>query len=134
MKKIIPCIALLMLANSVYSQQTKPTTPLTKKDYLQKSKNQKTAGWIFMGGGIGLSILGFQADSRVESNKENSGRTVAIITGLAAISVGTTLFIAATNNKNRAESLSFKIEKTSQIQQGSLVYRSFPAISFRLNL
>ena len=87
-----------------------------------------------MGGGVGLSILGFQADSRVDGNKENSGRTVAIISGLAAISVGTTLFIAATNNKKRAESLSFKMEKTSQIQQGSLVYRSFPALSFRLNL
>ena len=134
MKKIIACIALLILANSVFSQQTKPSAPLTKKDYLQKSKNQKTAAWFFMGGGIGLSILGFQADSRVEGNKENSGRAVAIVTGLSAISVGTTLFIASTRNKNKAQLLSFKMEKSSQIQQGSLVYRSYPALSFRFNL
>ena len=134
MKKIIFCLALLIITNSVYSQQSNPSPTLTKKDYLQKSKNQKTAAWLFMGGGIGLSILGFQAESRIAGNKENSGRTVAIITGLAAVSVGTTLFILATENKKRAESLSFKMEKAPQIQQGSLVNRFYPALSFRIHL
>ncbi len=134
MKKIIICLALLIVANSVYSQQTNPSATLTKKDYLQKSKNQKTAAWLFMGGGIGLSILGFHAETRLDDNSKNSSRGVAIVTGLAAISVGTTLFIAATKNKERAESLSFRIEKAPQLQQGSFVYHSYPALSLRIRL
>ncbi len=134
MKKIITCFALLILANSVYSQQTNPTAPLTKKDYLQKSKNQKTAAWLFMGGGLGLTFIGLNADNDNSGTQESTGKIVPLVTGIAAISIGTTFFINSAKNKKRAESLSFKMEKTSQIQQGSLVYRSIPALSFRINL
>lgn len=134
MKKIITCIALLLVANLSYSQPGNPSAPLTKQDYLQKSKNQKTAAWIFMGGGIGLTILGTTDGNADDGKSDASGRAVLIVTGLAAIGVGTTLFILATNNKNKAAALSFRMEKTPQIQQGNLVYRSYPALSFRLNL
>jgi hypothetical protein len=134
MKKIIFCLAMLIVANSIYSQQSNPSATMTKKDYLQKSKNQKTAAWLFMGGGIGLTILGLSADNANENNAKSSGKGVAIAAGLSGISVGTTLFIAATRNKNKAQSLSFRMEKTQQVQQGSLVYHSYPALSFRINL
>lgn len=134
MKKIIICIALLVVANSIYSQQSNPSATLTKKDYLQKSKNQKTAAWLFMGGGIGLTILGISADKPDVDNVGSSGRGVAIIAGVAAISVGTTLFILSSNNKKKAETIAFRMEKTPMIQQGSFVYHSYPALSFRLNL
>lgn len=134
MKKIIFCLAVLIVSNSVYSQQTNPPATMTKKDYLQKSKNQKTAAWILMGGGLGVTILGLTNDKTDDNKSDNTGKAVAIVSGLAAISVSTTLFIVANNNKKKAESLSFKMEKAPQLQQGSLVYRSFPALSFRLSL
>ncbi len=134
MKKIITCFALLILANSLYSQQIKPSAPLTKQGYLQKSKNQKTAAWLFMGGGVGLTILGFSQGHSNDGLADNTGKAVAIVTGLAAVGVGTMFFILATNNKNKAEGLSFRMEETPLIQQGSFVYRSYPALSFRLNL
>jgi hypothetical protein len=134
MKKIITCIALLIVANSIHSQQSNPSAALTKKAYLQKSKNQKTAAWLFMGGGIGLTILGISADKSDVDNVGSSGRGVAIIAGVAAISVGTTLFILSSNNKKKAETIAFRMEKAPIIQQGSFVYRSYPVLSFRLNL
>jgi hypothetical protein len=134
MKKIIFCLTLLIVANSIYSQQSNPTATLTKKDYLQKSKNQKTAAWLFMGGGLGLTILGLTADNQNSGSTDNTGKIVAIITGVSAISVGTTLFILATENKNKAAALSFRMEKIPLIQQRNFVYRSYPALSFRLNL
>ncbi len=134
MKKIITCIALLIVANSIYSQQSKSSAPLTKKDYLQKSKHQKTAAWLFMGGGLGITVLGLTEHPNNNLYADNTGKTVAIISGLAAIGVGTTLFILATNNKNKANSLSFRMEKAPAIQQGGFVYHSYPALSFRLNL
>jgi hypothetical protein len=135
MKKIITCIALLILANSIYSQQSKPTATMTKNDYLQKSKHQKTAAWLFMGGGLGLTIGGLCDNSSDNFNKgDNTGKMVAIIAGVAAISVGTTFFITSANNKKKAESLSFRMERAPLMQQGNFVYRSYPALSFRLNL
>ena len=134
MKKIITCIALLIVANSIHSQQSNPSATLTKKDYLQKSKNQKTAAWLFMGGGIGLTILGISADKSDVDNVGSSGRGVAIITGIAAISVGTTLFILSSNNKKKAETIAFRMEKAPLIQQGGFVYRSYPALAFRIHL
>ena len=127
-------MALLILANSIHSQPGNPPAALTKQDYLQKSKHQKTAAWIFMGSGIGLTILGISEDKSNDGLSENSGKTVAIVTGLAAVSVGTTLFILSSNNKKKAETISFRMEKAPLIRQGNFVYRSYPALSFRLNL
>jgi len=134
MKKIITCIALLIVANSIYSQQNNPSPTLTKKDYLQKSKNQKTAAWLFTGGGMVITGLGISYEDDNGGKSGNSGKTVLIVTGLTAVAVGITLFIAATENKKRAESLSFKMENAPMIRQGSLVTHSYPALSFRLRL
>jgi hypothetical protein len=135
MKKTIALIALLIAANSSFSQQTNASAPLTKKDYLQKSKKQKTAAWILMGAGLGVTILGLTSENDPsDNNSGNSGRTVGIITGVSAISVSTALFIAATNNRNKAQSLGFKMEKGQFIRQGGLVYQPFPAVSLRLKL
>ena len=134
MKKIITCIALLIVANSVYSQQNNPSPALTKKDYLQKSKNQKTAAWLFTGGGMVITGLGISDANDYGGQSESSRKTVLIVTGLAAIAVGITFFISATTNKKRAESLSFRMENAPQLRQGSFVNHSYPALSFRLNL
>lgn len=87
-----------------------------------------------MGGGLGITILGLTTEKSDDIKSDNTGREVAIVTGLAAISVSTTLFIVANNNKKKAESLSFKMEKAPQLQQGSLVNRFFPALSYKFNL
>jgi hypothetical protein len=134
MKKLITCIALLIVANSIYSQQSNPSSTLTKHDYLQKSKNQKTAAWLFMGGGMVVTGLGLKDANSNIGKSDASRKAVTIITGLAAISVGTTLFIASSNNKKKGEMLSFRMEKAPAIQQGSFVYHTYPALSFRLNL
>ncbi len=134
MKKIITCIALLIVANSIYSQQNNPSPALTKKDYLQKSKNQKMAAWLFTGGGMVIMGLGISGGGDNTGKSESSRKTVLIVTGLAAVAVGITLFITATENKKRAESLSFRMENAPLIRQGSFVNHSYPALSFRLNL
>jgi fructose-1,6-bisphosphatase len=59
MKKIIFVILLLLsLIRSFGQQQTSPAPSITKTDYLQKSKSQKTAGWILFGGGTAMMITG----------------------------------------------------------------------------
>jgi hypothetical protein len=64
----------------------------------------------------------------------NSNGTVFLVTGLAAIGASIPLFIASSKNKKKVKDVSFRMEKTLQIQQGSFVFRSYPALSFRINL
>ncbi|HEY6062929.1 MAG TPA: hypothetical protein VIV35_04940 [Chitinophagaceae bacterium] len=134
MKKIIACMALLILVNSIHSQQSKPSIPLTKQDYLQKSKNQKTAAWLFLGGGMVITGLGIKDADPNAGKSEDSRKTVAIVTGLAAISVSITLFILSSENKKKAGALSFKMEKSPLIQQRNFVYHSYPALSLSIAL
>ena len=51
MKKIIVFAMLMIISAASFSQQTKPSPALTKQDYLQKSKNQKTIFYILAGTG-----------------------------------------------------------------------------------
>ncbi|MBS1759698.1 MAG: hypothetical protein JST23_06175 [Bacteroidetes bacterium] len=136
MKQIIACVALLLIAGTSYSQQTPTSAPLTKQDYLKKSKSQETAAWCFMGAGVGLTTLGFATNraSHSENNSENTPRVAAVVAGLSSVTVGTILFAAARRNKNKAQAFSFKMENTQQVQKGSLVYQSYPALSFKIGL
>ena len=134
MKSIIICLLLAIAANSVYSQQTAPAKTPTKQDYLKKSKNQKTAAWLFLVGGGTAIALGARDVDPVLSNAEETRSTALVVTGIAAIGVSTTLFIISSNNKRKAQMMSFKMEKAPVIQQGGFAYHSYPAISFRLKL
>jgi hypothetical protein len=51
MKKIIVFALLLILSTVSFSQQTEPKAPLTRADYLKKSKTQKIVGFVFLGAG-----------------------------------------------------------------------------------
>ena len=134
MKSFIIFFALLIATNSCYSQQMNPSPALTKQDYLKKSKNQKTSAWVFLAGGGGLIIIGAHNTDNGDGNSDQTLRTVAIVTGIAALGISTTLFIKATENKKKGELMSFKMEKAPVMQQGGLVYSSFPALSFRIRL
>jgi len=57
MKKIIAFLTLLIIGMSCFSQQTDSLQSI-KTDYLRKSKNQKTAAWVLLGGGIAMTITG----------------------------------------------------------------------------
>ncbi|TMI86735.1 MAG: hypothetical protein E6H06_20540, partial [Bacteroidetes bacterium] len=58
MKKAINCLVLLIVVLATFGQQNNPSLNLPKQDYLQKSKHQKTAAWIMLGGGAILFSVG----------------------------------------------------------------------------
>ena len=133
MKSIILCLVLLIMANLVYSQPAKTTAPMTKQAYLQKSKNQKTAAWLFMGWGIVVTGLGLRDVNHADGNSDGDRQVAALITGITAIGIGTAFFIASSNNKKKGEALTFRMERVPVIQQRGFVYNSYPALAFRLN-
>src|SRR5436190_8939213 len=58
MKKNILYFLLLALPAASFCQKTNDTIPAVKTDYLLKSKNQKTAAWVLLSGGIALMGTG----------------------------------------------------------------------------
>ena len=58
MKKVMIYFLLLAIPALSFSQSIPNNVPAVKTDYLQKSKKQKTAAWILLGGGALLSSIG----------------------------------------------------------------------------
>lgn len=138
MKKIIISTALLLVTFVSICQQT--TFPvLTREDYLKKSKNQKTAAWILLGGGSALIIAGLLIGNRKESSFGDAGTGAIIgITGFLAATAGSIpLFIASGRNKRKSQHASahLRFEKVPAIQPTGISYCSYyPAISVKFNL
>ena len=151
MKKIIASAILLAIMTNSFCQQVDSLKSIAKKDYLRKSKNQKTTAWILLGGGIAMVITGAiiydnaynkaaEQDpiGTVLSFGTNVDATGALITTAGALAaVGSIpFFIASGKNKKKARSMStgFKMENAPSIQRASVVNRSYPAVSIKVSL
>ncbi len=58
MKKIILSFFALLIIAKTFSQ-TSPNLGISKDNYLQKSKTNRTIAWILMGSGVGMIVTGF---------------------------------------------------------------------------
>jgi len=146
MKKIIVSLTALIIGMSCFCQRADSLQAI-KTDYLRKSKNQKTAAWVLLGGGIALTVTGMIIYSNAYTNAvENdpwyfgtdanpTGAVIATV-GLLSSAGSIPLFIASGKNKKRALAIStsFKMEKASMVQRAMVVRRSYPALSIRIGL
>ena len=116
----------------------------TKDDYLTKSKHQKTAAWIMLGGGWGLGIagvvVGFNGTVDLLSGQfDKAGNNIGaggilIIASGAAMLGSIPLFIAAGKNKRKGMSLSFTNQPTSALVKNITGNRYVPSVSVTFNL
>ncbi len=147
MKKIIVFSLLLTMSATSFSQQTNSLPALTKQDYLQKSKKQKTAAWILVGGGAAFTITGIVILANsfedtfygvdLTTGRVSKGSTVGSVftlAGVAAMLGSIPLFIASHRNKKKGMSLSLKIETAPQLQKCSFVNQSIPSLSLKISL
>ena len=80
MKKIIICFSMLLLSVASYSQQTTTAIPtLSKTEYLQKSKKQKTTAWILLGVGTIAWVAGASKYMNQNDNKDGGGEVAMVI-------------------------------------------------------
>ena len=129
MKKTTTILLLLTISAAIYCQQPQSL----KTDYLQKSKNQKTAAWVMLGGGVALGVGGA---AWAGSDWEASGPGVLIVIGGAFIIGSIPLFIASGKNKRKAMSATtfFKMESAPQLINRNIVTRSRPSLTLKLSL
>ena len=110
-----------------------------KADYLKKSRNQKTAAWIILGGG-GVFILSGLLVNTNDTQSYTPAPTVTV-TGTSLIAVGVLaeiasipLFMAASKNKKRAMSLGIKNQFIPTSHSGTFVYTTVPSMSITVRL
>ncbi len=146
MKKILTSLTVLIIGISCFCQHTDSLQSI-KTDYLRKSKNQKTAAWVLLGGGVAMTITGLimysnDYNNAVEDNPwyfgtdaNPAGAAIATI-GLLSCAGSIPLFIASGKNKKRALSVStgLKMERASVIQGPAFVKKSYPALSLKIGL
>ena len=138
MKSITALMMLMILLTSHASSAQ------TKDDYLTKSKHQKTAAWIMLGGGFGLGIAGgiiglngtvdlLSGQFDKAGNNIGAGGILIIASGAAMLG-SIPLFIAAGKNKRKGMSLSFTNQPTSALVKNISGNRYVPSINVKFNL
>lgn len=116
----------------------------TKDYYLLKSKHQKTAACIMVGGGTTLFVVGtiigdhgfFNLFSGQFDKANNNIGLAGIldITGGAAMLGSIPLFIAASKNKHKAMNLTFTNESMPAMVKNITGNKFIPSISLKFNL
>ena len=94
-----------MLTKGFNQQVEEPKMELTKQEYLKKSKSQKTAGRILLGGGgilIGAGLLTNLSNGLgnlfVEESQKNSSGDIFTVLGVISIAGSIPLLISAGKN------------------------------------
>ena len=137
MKKIMIYFLLLVLPATGFCQITNDSVPVVKTDYLAKSKSQKTAAWVLLGGCTVLIGTGILIGSGKEATFGDAG-TGVVLGGIGFLAtIGSIpLFIASGKNQRRAMKAStfIKMETVPSFQKQSFVQKSFPAFSVKFSL
>lgn len=133
MKKIQLILIFSALAFISYSQPGNPSIPLTKQDYLKKSKHQKTAGWLLLGGGTIAWVVGVSKYMNQNDNKDGGGEAAMVIGGIAGLS-SIPFFIMASKNKKKAISLSFKNQIIPQLQKNYFSNKSLLSFNLKISI
>ena len=121
------------MAITSFSQQTNPSQPLTRADYLKKSKNQRTIAFVLAGGGSIAWLAGVSKYMNQDDNVDGGGEAAMIIGGTAALT-SIPFFIISSKNKKKAVSISFKNQRGLKLQNRGIVYQAIPSVNFKINL
>ncbi|MDO9594178.1 MAG: hypothetical protein Q7J19_04205 [Lutibacter sp.] len=127
-------ISIFLVILFVVLQSFGQNPSFSKEDYLQKSKSQKKTGWILLGGGTAIAVVG--AILFDESDDWSSADTGGFIMlgGAAAGLASIPFFISSAKNANKAATISFNYQKTYFSKHDIFVAKMQPAITIKIPL
>jgi len=143
MKKILALFLLMAFSAACFAQEKAPVQMKTREELLQKSKNQKTTGFIMLGagaaavaGGVALMLqnIDLYGDPSESSNFEAG--TILTVAGGLAMGGGVVFLIVSGNNKQKANAMtaSFKMEKGVPPMLRDMGPTYYPALSLKFNI
>lgn len=127
---------LLLMTASSFCQQTDFSQSLTQQNYLQKSKKQKTAAWVLLGGGAAVAVGAAILDVSGDWTKPETPYLVAMSAGCASMLGSIPLFIASKRNKRKEVNAStyFEIRRNPVPTNTGVTLHSTPTLSLKLSL
>ncbi|MDG1277651.1 MAG: hypothetical protein P8O16_10245 [Algoriphagus sp.] len=115
---------------------------MSKENYLEKSRKQKTTAWILLGGGVAMAVTGailfdenfilFGA-SDAEENKAGIGGAMFVVGGLAALG-SVPLFISSSSNAKKTAKISFKNQPLNNLRYAGNIPKSIPSVHISIPL
>jgi len=133
MKKMILVLTLLVLMVRLFGQN--PTQ--SREYYLQKSKNQKTTGWVLLAGGTAMAITGaiiFENSDLLSDDPSSENGALLFAGGVVADLVSIPFFISGAKNAGKAAAISFSNQKALVPQRDGLAMKVRPSITLRITL
>jgi len=135
MKKIILILIGSFLVLSSYSQTLNPT--LTKDAYLQKSKKQKTTGWVLFTGGTTMALIGglvFSDNFDYGSDAATDSSGYLVLGGVFVDLLSIPFFISSAKNARKAASISLNTQKLSLPVYNISIPKQQMALTLRIGL
>lgn len=135
MKKIILLFIFNQATIICFSQAAGNASPAIEKNYLKKSKNQKTAAWIALGGGVGVSILGLNQINVAGSDKpiNNTPWTVLFVTGAVSAFSSIHLFAVSKKNYKKAMTIAINTKQLHHFNKSNVHVVNYPALAIKIN-
>ena len=140
MKRIFILFLILAFSIQAFNQvDTAFRNTAIQTDYLKKSKNQKTVGWVFLGTGTAMIITGgligvnSMATHPYGGNEELNAGIILVATGIILDLASIPLFITATHNKKKAATLGIRNENVPKVMNGKMMQSSMPSLSFKMS-
>lgn len=133
-----------LLKKAITSPTIKNAAAPAMKDYLQKARNQHTAGWLLLGCGTTLTIIGLvvggnDIEGAVEdffsgtATRSGGSGEVIFYTGLVAMAGSIPLFIASSRNRKKAVAvLSIKFDNATLIRKVAYVNKTLPSLTLQI--
>ncbi len=148
MKHLCILIAIQLFTIPSFCQQIEAGTHEVSKDFLAKSKKQKTAGWILTGTGTAtlLFVLLVDATQQVGGElvnvitlgtipkPENKSYAAGYISSAALLVGGISLLSASSKNKKKAANLSLQNQAVTSAVRGSLITTNIPSVTLKISL
>ncbi len=135
MKTLLITFVFLIISQNVFSQRFTDQNQI-KDFYLEKSKNQKTTGWILLGAGTALVIAGGYVFDKTWDDASSTTTDIAgfaILTGVIADLASIPYFISAGRNKRKAASFSLGYQNIYLRCDNSYRIKTTPSLVINFN-
>jgi len=135
MKKMMLLLTVSLFALVTYSQSLNPT--LTKDYYLQKSKKQKTTGWVLFTGGTTMAVIGglvFSDHFDYGSDAATDASSFLVLGGVFLDLLSIPFFISSASNTRKAASISFNTQKLLLPQHNIFIPKHQVGLTLRIGI
>ncbi len=134
MKTFLLINCFLVLTLTCYGQQNHHSKSLSYEDYLKKSNDQKSTGWVMLSGGILMMSIGTLIITGKGVLAAGEGDAILPLLGFATTIGSIPFFMSSGNNKRKAATIRLENQPAPVIGQNHFFLNAHPALTVKIVL